>query len=82
MKISQLFHPPQVDGEDAGSSPFILDCAELVNRDVVSVGEDGSVVVWRDDRMMQSLMHPSCTWCVVPLKNGDFATGCVRLLTT
>ena len=65
------------DGTDAGSHPFILDCTELSNGngDLVSVGEDGSVVVWRNQELYQSIPHPSCVWCVIPTPNGGFLTG-------
>jgi len=70
--LNQLFHLPQAD---TGESPFILDCCELVNGDVVSVGEDGSSAVWRDGQLFQSIQHPACAWCVIALSNGDFVTG-------
>ena len=41
----------------------------------VSVGEDGSVVVWRNNALEQSIPHPCGLWCVSVLRNGDFLTG-------
>jgi phospholipase A-2-activating protein len=41
----------------------------------VSVGEDGSVVIWKNGAMQQSIPHPSGLWCVYSLGNGDFITG-------
>jgi PFU (PLAA family ubiquitin binding)/WD domain, G-beta repeat len=43
--------------------------------DIVSCGEDGSVVVWENLGLLQSIPHPSCVWCVLPLSDGDFLTG-------
>lgn len=47
--------------------------------DIVSCGEDGSVIVWRDMSMLQSIPHPCCVWCVLPLQGtgfeGDFLTA-------
>ena len=75
--ITQVFHPPTVS---TGELPFILDVTRVGTSDVVSCGEDGSLVVWRsengDFKMHQSLQHPACIWCVKQLNNGDFLTGC------
>jgi len=79
------------------SPPFILACSALYPRtnnnadtdadadaDLVSVGEDGSVVLWNTmtGNSIQEILHPSCVWCVLPLPNGDFLTGshdgCIR----
>ena len=70
--LNQLFHLPQADTSDC---PFILDCCELANGDIVSVGEDGSTAIWRDSQLLQSLPHPACTWCVAALANGDCVIG-------
>ena len=70
--LNQLFHLPQADTSD---SPFILDCCELSNGDIVSVGEDGSTAIWRDSQLFQSFQHPACAWCVIALPNGDCVIG-------
>eukprot|EP00605_Chrysophyceae_sp_TOSAG23-4_P001333 GSChrysophyteH1.ASY1.ANO1.1450.1 assembled CDS len=45
--------------------------------DIVSCAEDGSVCIWNSSTgsLVQSIPHPSCAWCVLPLDNGDFLTG-------
>lgn len=56
--------------------------------DLVSCGEDGSVMVWQGTEPLQSIPHPSCVWCAVALPHdqaGDFITcaddGYMRLFS-
>ena len=86
---SCVFHAPS--GDD-NSPPFVLGCASLLgggggggdtsdtsDADMVSCAEDGSVCVWNtsDRKLLQTIQHPSCTWCVLALPgdSGDFVTG-------
>ena len=41
----------------------------------VSVAEDGSMIIWRNNALEQSIPHPCGLWCVTVLPNGDFITG-------
>ena len=71
--IETMCHPPQ----DDGSTPFIMQVqvispAELA---LVSVGEDGSAVVWKHIAPAQSIPHPAGLWCVGTLPGGDLYTG-------
>lgn len=45
--------------------------------DIVSCGEDGSVMVWSGTEAVQSIPHPASVWCAVavPGTDGDFVTG-------
>ena len=40
--------------------------------EIVSCAEDGSVLVWRDGELIQSLRHPCCVWAVKPLNGESF----------
>lgn len=55
--------------------PFILDGTALPDGSVVTCGEDGSVVVWRDGVMNQVIQHPTCVWTLLALPNGEFVTA-------
>lgn len=37
--------------------------------EVVSCGEDGSVMVWSGAELVQSLPHPCCVWAVKSIPN-------------
>lgn len=37
--------------------------------EVVSCGEDGSVLVWNNAELVQSLRHPCCVWAVKAIPN-------------
>ena len=40
--------------------------------EIVSCAEDGSVLLWRDGELIQSLRHPCCVWAVKPLNGKSF----------
>jgi hypothetical protein len=46
--------------------------------EIVSCGEDGSVLVWSGGELLQSLPHPCCVWAVKALPG----TGAFRYCTT
>lgn len=66
-------------------SLFLLLCscalsleADTGRMDVVSAGEDGSVIVWAGTEALQAIPHPTSVWCVVAVPGGspgDFITG-------
>ena len=65
--------------EDGTPSSFLNCCALDVSTgmDTVSCGEDGSVMIWSETELLQSIPHSACVWCVlsVPNSGGDFITG-------
>ena len=74
--IGSMVHPPQEDG----SFPFVLCSSPLAiasGMGVVSGAEDGSVMVCDGLESTQSILHPTCVWCVLGVPNtpGDFITG-------
>ena len=71
--VDSMSHPPQEDG----SNPFVMGVAVISHSDMefVSVGEDGSAVVWKNCSLEQSIPHPCGLWCACVLPNGDFLTG-------
>jgi phospholipase A-2-activating protein len=77
-------HPLQDDGTPA----FIMqvDVISATDIELVSVGEDGSTVVWKNSIMHQAIPHPCTLWCVRALPNGDFLTGAhdgvIRIFST
>eukprot|EP01032_Pedospumella_encystans_P017669 gene17669-20125_t len=71
--IEVMTHPETEDGTAA----FVFGCCALETEggmEIVSCAEDGSVLVWRDGELIQSLRHPCCVWAVKPLAGGDFLT--------
>jgi phospholipase A-2-activating protein len=74
--IGTMMHPPQEDG----SAPFVLCSSPLAiasGMGIVSGAEDGSVMVCEGLESTQSILHPTCVWCVlgVPNTDGDFISG-------
>jgi len=49
--------------------------------EVVSCGEDGSVLVWRDAELVQSLRHPCCVWAVKAIPNSGMYIATFRSWT-
>lgn len=80
--IETMCHPMQEDG----SPPFLMDVAVLSAADLelVSVGEDSSVVVWKHGSLEQSIPHPCSMWCVQGVQ-GEILTGahdgCLRVFS-
>eukprot|EP01041_Mallomonas_annulata_P006848 gene6848-13870_t len=65
--------------QEDGAAPFILDVISLDsidgNLNLVSCGENGSVMVWDTSGRAQSIPHPTCCWCACALPGGDFVTA-------
>ncbi|UIZ27334.1 hypothetical protein KXD40_005851 [Peronospora effusa] len=80
--VASMEHPLNAEGKPG----FVLGVCVLSNGLVVSASEDCTARVWSaDGALVQTIEHPGGLWCVSPLPNGDFATGCddkiVRLFT-
>ncbi|KAL7694395.1 putative armadillo-like helical, PUL domain, PLAA family ubiquitin binding domain-containing protein [Plasmopara halstedii] len=80
--LASMEHPLNPEGKPG----FILGVCVLSNGCLVSASEDSTARVWsQDGALIQTLEHPGGLWCVAPLPNGDFATGCddkaVRVFT-
>jgi phospholipase A-2-activating protein len=44
--------------------------------DFMSVGEDRTLRIWKDEECVQTITHPTPTvWCCTSLENGDIVTG-------
>ena len=80
LQQTTMYHPISSDN----MMPFVLDCAALqppagssASTELVSCAEDGGVQVWNyaTGESIQSIPHPTCCWCVLPLPSGDFLTG-------
>eukprot|EP01039_Chlorochromonas_danica_P003554 gene3555-3892_t len=77
--LEALLHPLQ----DDNSHPMVLQAttvsaSHLNIVEVVSCGEDGSVCVWRNGDLLQTIYHPSTVWAVLglTLDQGEaFLTG-------
>lgn len=60
-----------------GHESFVYDIALLSNGDIVSVGEDRTVRIWKKEKLFQAIALPCVSiWCVDVLSNGDFVVGC------
>lgn len=71
--IATMEHPVNAEGKPG----FVLGVAVLPDRRVVSASEDCTVRVWSPEgQLLQTIEHPGGLWCVTPLANGDFVTGC------
>lgn len=59
-----------------GHDSFVYDLAVLSNGDLVSCGEDRTVRIWRDSKVIQAITLPCISvWCVSVLPNDDFVVG-------
>ena len=59
-----------------GHESFVYDLTLLPNGDLVSVGEDRTIRVWRDGSILQVITLPCISvWCVAALPNGDIVVG-------
>lgn len=70
-----------------GHDSFVYAVAVLPNGDLVSTGEDRTVRVWHDSKIIQAITLPCVSvWTVTVLQNGDFAVGgsdsIIRVFTT
>ncbi|GMF10806.1 unnamed protein product [Phytophthora lilii] len=71
--VASMEHPLNAEGKPG----FVLGVAVLSNGFLVSASEDCSARVWTPEgSLVQTVEHPGGLWCVAPLPNGDFATGC------
>lgn len=80
--LASMEHPLNIEGKPG----FVLGVCVLSNGFLVSVSEDTTARVWsQEGALIQTVEHPGGLWCVTPLPNGDFATGCedkvVRVFT-
>ena len=58
------------------SEGFVYDVCTLSTGELVSVSEDTMLKIWSDGVCVQTIQHPRGMWCVAPLANGDFVSGC------
>ncbi|KAK6463817.1 WD40-repeat-containing domain protein [Scheffersomyces coipomensis] len=59
-----------------GHESFVYDVSELPNGDLVSVGEDRTVRVWKNGSISQVITLPCISvWTIGVFPNGDFAVG-------
>lgn len=71
--LATMAHPLNAEGKPG----FVLGVGVLVDGRLVSASEDCTARVWaQDGSLLQTVDHPGGLWCVTPLPNGDFVTGC------
>lgn len=60
----------------SGHESFVYDLGILSNGDIVSCGEDRTVRIWRDFKVLQAITLPCISvWCLSVLPNDDIVVG-------